>query len=90
VGIFIIWDRIFGTFMKEKEHPEYGLVENIDTYNPLRIAFAEWGVILKDVWNAPGFLTKLKYVFAPPGYSHDGSRKTTDQLQEEARLNKVA
>ena len=84
-AILIVWDRIFGTFIKEKEHPEYGLVENIDTYNPIRIAFAEWGVIFKDVWNAPGFFTKLKYVFAPPGYSHDGSRKTTDQLQEEAR-----
>jgi len=76
--------------MKEKEHPEYGLVTNIDTYNPFRIAFAEWGVIFTDVWNAPGFLTKLKYLFAPPGWSHDSSRKTTDQLQEEARNNKAA
>jgi sterol desaturase/sphingolipid hydroxylase (fatty acid hydroxylase superfamily) len=87
-GILIIWDRMFGTFILEKEHPEYGLVTNISTYNPIKIAFAEWGTIIKDVWNAPGLLNKLKYLFAPPGWSHDGSRKTTEQLREEAELNK--
>lgn len=85
-GILIIWDRMFGSFIEEEETPTYGLVTNIKTYNPLRIAFAEWGNVLSDVWNKPGLLNKIKYVFAPPGWSHDGSRKTTAQLVEEERL----
>ena len=41
-GIFIIWDRLFGTFEPEVEKPVYGLINNIDTYNPFKIAFLEW------------------------------------------------
>ena len=72
----------------EKEHPEYGLVTNIETYNPVRIAFAEWGTALRDIWKAPGIANKVKYLIGPPGWSHDGSRKTTDQLREEAGIDK--
>ncbi len=82
-GIFIIWDRLFGTFVEEREDEPcvYGITKNIHTYNPLRIAFHEWRAMLEDVWNAPTWSAKLKYVFAPPGYSHDGSRRTARQLQ---------
>jgi len=52
-GILIIWDRLFGTFTPEKEKPVYGLVSNIDTHNPLRIATHEWSAIGRDVWTAP-------------------------------------
>jgi len=38
-GIFIIWDKIFGTFEPETEPVDYGLTKNIHTYNPVRIAF---------------------------------------------------
>jgi len=33
-GVFIIWDRIFGTFQEEKEELIYGLVVNVDSFNP--------------------------------------------------------
>lgn len=81
-GILIIWDRLFGTFQEELYRPHYGLVKNINTYNPLIIAFGEWGNILKDVWKAPTFTSALKYMFAMPGYSHDGSRMTSDELRD--------
>ncbi len=80
-GILIIWDRLFGTFQEEKQRPVYGLTTNIDTFNPLRIATHEWAALLKDVINHPRHL--LGYMFAPPGWSHDGSRKTTKQIQQE-------
>lgn len=81
-GILVIWDRMFGTFQVEEEHPNYGLTTNINTYNPLRIATHEWIAIGKDVWKHPKY--GLQYTFGPPGWSHDGSRKTTEQLREEA------
>ena len=74
-GIFIIWDKLFGTFEPEKEKPKYGLTENIKTYNPLRIATHEWGAIFKDIWKYPRH--SRQYLFGKPGWSHDGSRKTS-------------
>lgn len=84
-GILIIWDRMFGTFKEEEEHPNYGLTKNIHTYNPLRIATHEWLDIFKDIWKNPRYT--WQYLFGPPGWSHDGSRKTSAQLRAEAKLD---
>lgn len=83
-GVLIIWDRIFGTFQAEEERPTYGLVHNINTFNPLRIATHEWLDLFRDAWNAPDFRSSLAYIFGPPGWSHDGSRSTSEQLRKEA------
>ena len=82
-GILVIWDRMFGTFQQEEEKPNYGLTTNINTYNPLIIATHEWWSIIKDVQKNPWHFSG--YVFGPPGWSHDGSRKTTEQLRLEAK-----
>lgn len=82
-GILIIWDRLFGTFQQEEEHPTYGLVKNIDTFNPVKIAFLEWGRLFKDAANSGSLRNAIGYIFGPPGWSHDGSRKTSDQLRAE-------
>ena len=81
-GVLIIWDRFFGTFIAEKEKTIYGLVTNIRTYNPFKVAFAEWYLIGKDFKLKIPFSSKLKYLFYPPGWSHDGSRKTSQQIRE--------
>jgi sterol desaturase/sphingolipid hydroxylase (fatty acid hydroxylase superfamily) len=82
-GIFVIWDRLFGTFQEEEEHPTYGLVKNINTYNPVKIAFWEWGALIKDISRSTSLKNALGYVFGPPGWSHDGSRKTSEQIRKE-------
>ena len=49
-GIFIIWDKWFGTFQPELKEEKiiYGLTKNIHTYNPIHIAFDEWIAMFKD------------------------------------------
>jgi sterol desaturase/sphingolipid hydroxylase (fatty acid hydroxylase superfamily) len=84
-GIFILWDRLFGTFAREDEKVVYGLTTDIQTFHPLRIGFHEVAAIGKDVARAPTLGAKLGYLFAPPGWSHDGSTKTATQLQRELR-----
>lgn len=83
-GTLIIWDRLFGTFVEElpEDMPRYGIVRNIGTFNPVRVAFHEWVGMLKDVF-APGLSLRqrLMYMAAPPGWSHDGSRKTSEDLK---------
>ncbi len=83
-GVFIIWDKMFGTFVPEQEHekPDYGLVHNLGTFNPLRVAFHEWIGLFRDVFQ-PGLTLRQRfgYAFAPPGYSHDASRDTSAEIK---------
>lgn len=83
-GIFIIWDKLFGTFVAEQDGVKitYGVVTPIGTHNPIKIAFSEWFQLFKDF--ARRDLTikqRLAYIFAAPGYSHDGSRETSDEIK---------
>ncbi len=63
-NLLIIWDRLFGTFVKEEAAVSYGLTQNIGTYNPFRIGFEEWGKLLRDSWRDPGRIGWLW--LAPP------------------------
>lgn len=83
-GIMIIWDRMFGTFIEETDRPTYGLVENVKTNNPVKIAFGEWIDMGKDVISSPKH--SLNYIFGRPGWSHDGSRKTAREMQKELKI----
>ncbi|MFD0763143.1 sterol desaturase family protein [Lutibacter aestuarii] len=85
-GIFIIWDKLFGTFQPElnDEKVIYGLTSNITTFNPLKIAFHEWVAVFKDAFSAQTtFLNKLKYFIKPPGWKHDGTGLVSDDLRKE-------
>ncbi|MCC6372975.1 MAG: sterol desaturase family protein [Bacteroidia bacterium] len=90
MGMFlIIWDKLFGTFQAEEESEpvKYGLTSNINTYNPITMVFHEWKNILKDLRKKASLKAKLMYVFGPPGWSHDGSTKTSKQLRAELKRN---
>jgi sterol desaturase/sphingolipid hydroxylase (fatty acid hydroxylase superfamily) len=85
-GIFIIWDRMFGTFQPElkEEKVIYGLTSNINTYNPLKIAFHEWIAMLKDSLSGKkSLVSRLKYLIKPPGWRHDGTGKISNDLRKE-------
>ena len=83
-GIFIIWDRLFGTFEPEIEKPVYGLVTNIETYNPVKIAFTEWYNMLSDFFNSKtSIINKFKYFIKPPGWKHDGTSILSTDLRKE-------
>ena len=84
-GIFIIWDRMFGTFVPElpDEKVEYGIVKPLTTYNPFKVAFAEFVAMGKDVFGKGLTLgQRFKYLFAAPGYSHDGTRQNVEQIKQ--------
>jgi len=80
-GVLIIWDRMFGTFELERNRPTYGLTTNVGSHNPVHIAFHEWIAIGQDIRRADSFRSAIGYIFGPPGWSHDGSRKTTKELR---------
>jgi sterol desaturase/sphingolipid hydroxylase (fatty acid hydroxylase superfamily) len=80
-GMFIVWDKLFGTFAPERAAVRFGLTTNIDTFNPVRIALHEWSAIARDVRRASNWRARLGYLFGPPGWSPDGSTLTTRQMQ---------
>ena len=83
-GIFIIWDKLFGTFEPEVEKPVYGLVKNIETHNPIKVAFIEWYNMLKDVFSSNTSIGKrLQYLLKPPGWKHDGTGILSTDLRKE-------
>jgi sterol desaturase/sphingolipid hydroxylase (fatty acid hydroxylase superfamily) len=81
----IIWDRMFGTFTEEmdNEAPHYGITKPVaKPYHPVQIVTHEWAAINNDLRKARGLRLKLKYLFKAPGWSEDGSTKTSKELQE--------
>ncbi|TYB76399.1 sterol desaturase family protein [Bizionia myxarmorum] len=85
-GILIIWDKLFGTFQPElkEEKVIYGLVVNIETYNPFKIAFLEWRDLFIDAFSGKkSFKQRLQYLIKPPGWRHDGTGKLSGDLRDE-------
>ena len=82
-GVFIVWDKMFGTFIEERadDRPRYGIVKDLGSFNLLWAAFHEWIGIAKDVWRAPTLSAKWNYMVKPPGWSHDGSRDTSETIK---------
>jgi len=65
-NLLIIWDRLFGTFEPEKDKVKYGLVNNVNTYNPTKITLMGWQEIFKNIKNAPSVSEALYFLFGPP------------------------
>jgi sterol desaturase/sphingolipid hydroxylase (fatty acid hydroxylase superfamily) len=88
LGMFLIfWDKMFGTFqpeLTEKEYQpiRYGLTSPKQLSAPLNIVLHEWNDMLTDLKKEISMGEKLNYVFGPPGWSHDGSRLTSEEMRK--------
>ena len=68
-GIFILWDRLFGTFQPELFRPHYGLTKPVNTFNIWKLQTREYVAIAHDVRAATRWRDRLGYVFGPPGWA---------------------
>lgn len=68
--IFIIWDRIFGTYQEELDNVPavYGVTRPVQTWNPIKINFMHLWLLIKDAWRAQNFADKLRIWFMPLGW----------------------
>ena len=57
---------MFGTFEPEKEPVSYGLVKNVNTFNPVTITFMGWKAIIDDIKQAKVFHRLCIYFLARP------------------------
>jgi sterol desaturase/sphingolipid hydroxylase (fatty acid hydroxylase superfamily) len=70
VGVFLIWDRIFGTFQEEldREPCIYGVRGQLKSWNPVWANLHYWWLMAKDSWHAAAWRDKLYVWIAPPGW----------------------
>ena len=90
-GVFIVWDKLFGTFEPERDDEtiRYGIVRQLGSFNLLHAVFHEWIGMLVDIWRAP-WRHKLSYLLREPGWTHDGSRETSDMIRARWRERRGA
>lgn len=82
-GIFIIWDRLFGTFEPEVEKPLYGVTHPLKTYNPLFVGFHTWMELWTDLSQASCWGDRINYLLRPPGWSPRGDGELSTAIRAE-------
>lgn len=82
-GVFIIWDRLFGTFEAERaeDPPRYGIVKALPTLNPCWAAVHEWVAIGRDAVAARSVRELGGLLFGPPGWQPDGAGETSETIR---------
>jgi sterol desaturase/sphingolipid hydroxylase (fatty acid hydroxylase superfamily) len=70
VGVFLIWDRWFGTFQEERDDEPciYGIRGQLHSWNPVWANLHYFWMMAKDSWHAQSWFDKVRVWFAPPGW----------------------
>ncbi len=69
-GVFILWDRLFGSFQEEldDEQPIYGIRKALKSWNPLWANVHVYSQLAKDCWHAKRWQDKLLIWFKRTGW----------------------
>jgi sterol desaturase/sphingolipid hydroxylase (fatty acid hydroxylase superfamily) len=75
--VFIIWDKLFGTFQEELDNvpPVYGVKRPLRSWNPIKINFSHLFLLIRDAWRTTNFIDKLKIWFMPTGWRPEDVEK---------------
>lgn len=65
-GIFIIWDRLFGTFAREEETVRYGVFPRIDSVNPVKVYLHGYTKLVQQLWKGPNWRYRFNLLVKPP------------------------
>ena len=65
-GIFIFWDRLFGTYRREEREPVYGTVKPSLSWNPLGVNTSVWRDLAGMSRRTRALGDKVRVWFAPP------------------------
>jgi len=67
-GVFIVWDRWFGTFTPERQEPVYGLTTPLRSWNPLWVQVHQYVAIARNVWHARSWQDRWQHLFGSPAW----------------------
>ncbi len=92
-AIFSVWDRMFNTYQKPDVAPTYGLINPINTRNPLKINTVVLVKNIQETFRIKGFTEKIRFLLVKPGAFVE---KTSSQLnmytfsEEQTPKNKLS
>jgi sterol desaturase/sphingolipid hydroxylase (fatty acid hydroxylase superfamily) len=88
-GVLLVFDRLFGTYVEERNDLpcRYGLVHPLVSYNPLKVEFAQWLSLARDLAGARSLRAAFGHLFMPPGWAPHGAGNTTAELRARQRQN---
>ncbi len=83
--IFIIWDKLFGTFQEELPNvpPVYGITVAVSTWNPIKINFQHIWLLMQDAWRTKNWKDKFTIWFKPTGW------RPADVIEQYPLHNKI-
>ncbi len=84
-GVFILWDRMFGSFKAEEERPSYGVTTPVKSWNPVYANFAHYIELFKTTRQSRSYKDTLKMLFYKPGWmpSYLGGYQAPTELKED-------
>lgn len=77
-GVFILWDRWFGTFAPEKEPVVYGTVTPFESTNSAWANFVLWRELALKAKALPRWRDKVAVFLGPPEWTPDGLKPTPE------------
>lgn len=85
-GVFIIWDKMFGTFQEEEEKPTYGITKPINSWNPVWVNINHYYEMFSQWRRIKGFKNKMNYLFNKPGWLPEemGGYQPAPQIKKES------
>jgi alkylglycerol monooxygenase len=66
--MFIVWDKLFGTFEPERARPVYGITAPLASWNPLWANAHYWVELFRSAARTPGLRDRVLYFLKPPGW----------------------
>jgi len=74
-GVFVLWDRMFGTYVAETEPCVFGTRSPVRSFNPLRAITQVYASLAHDAWHTRRWRDKLRVLLMPPGWRPDDVAK---------------
>lgn len=78
-GVLIIWDRLFRSFVKEKDEPRYGIIKPVNSFNPLWINTHAWFEMFRAIRERSTVGEKIRCVIGPPAMDHARANVQADR-----------
>jgi len=95
--IFIVWDRLFGTFVKEEEEPLYGITSGFESNSPLSAQFSYWKDLFTRAYRTKSLSNKIKVFLKGPAWTPEDvgflpsmyrTNKNGDRIKRDVRISK--
>jgi sterol desaturase/sphingolipid hydroxylase (fatty acid hydroxylase superfamily) len=87
--IFIFWDRIFGTFTKEEEEPDYGITSGFDSVNAYNATFSYWKNLFVRARRTEKFSDKIKVFIMGPRWTPEDVDHLEPVFQSDEKGNRL-